>query len=331
MKIFKKVVVLFTLIIFANCQVVFSANVEDHAPIGVMWDHMHKIGDVMVSYRYGQMDMPNNFSGKRELTTSQVHEDFMIAPISMSIEKHMFDVMYGVTDSFSIMAMLPYVIKDMENRRRSDAKKFGTQAQGLGDITLSGLYSVKKLIKIPVHLNLGISLPSGSIDKIDHTLSGDNQNLPYPMQLGSGTYDWRPGITYFDKSGNLSWGLQGLSIIRTGKNDHDYRLGNQYDVTTWVGYTWSKNVSTSLRIKGSQWNNIVGADNRINVNAPTADPSLQGGERLDLLVGINFLGQTGRLSGHRIALEIGYPIYQELDGPQLGAGLQGTIGWQLSW
>ena len=32
-------------------------RVDTHAPIGVMGDHLHKQGEIMVSYRYMQMEM----------------------------------------------------------------------------------------------------------------------------------------------------------------------------------------------------------------------------------------------------------------------------------
>ena len=42
--------------------------------------------------------------------------------------------------------------------------------------------------------------------------------LPFPMQIGSGTFDWRPGLTYIGHADRLSWGSQVLGTIRTGKN-----------------------------------------------------------------------------------------------------------------
>jgi len=64
---------------------------------------------------------------------------------------------------------------------------------------------------------------------------------------------------------------------------------------------------------------------------PTADGDLQGGERIVALFGINLIEQEGILKDHRLALEFDFPIYQDLDGPQLGVGLLGTIGWQKAF
>ncbi len=61
---------------------------------------------------------------------------------------------------------------------------------------------------------------------------------------------------------------------------------------------------------------------------PTADPNRRGGERVDLLFGVNFYVPEGSLKGHRLAVRAGLPIYQSLDGPQLETDWQFTIGWQ---
>lgn len=42
------------------------------------------------------------------------------------------------------------------------------------------------------------------------------------MQLGSGTYDALPGITYLAQYGQFSWGAQATATIRLGGNDRDY-------------------------------------------------------------------------------------------------------------
>lgn len=308
------------------------AGVASHAPIDVMGDHSHNKGEWMTSYRYMHMDMPQSYTGAKQLSVEQVHDDFMVAPVDMTMEMHMLELMYGVTDQFTAMIMLPYHIKDMEHRRRNNSRQFSTHAQGIGDIQIGAMYSLHQALHIPMHLNMSLSLPIGSIDRIDTTLLGDDQPLPYPMQLGSGTVDLHPGLTYTTHHKQWSWGAQALSTIRLGKNEHKYKLGNRYEVNYWLAYTWKKWISTSLRVKGHLWGNINGLDARLNpMMVPTADPDNQAGERVDFFFGINLLGQKGVRKGHRLGLEIGYPVYQRLEGPQLGVGLQGTIGWQKAW
>ena len=61
---------------------------------------------------------------------------------------------------------------------------------------------------------------------------------------------------------------------------------------------------------------------------PTADPDRRGGSRVDLGLGLNF---KLPMKGHRLAVEAALPVYQDLDGPQLGAEWILTAGWQFAF
>ena len=148
------------------------------------------------------------------------------------------------------------------------------------------------------------------------------------MQLGSGTFDLMPGMTYTGFADDWSWGAQALGTIRTGSNKRGYTLGNMGDFSLWGAHRWNENVSTSLRLNGTTWGNISGSDSRLNPNViPTADPNLRAGSRLDILLGIN--GDFG--NGHRLAIEGGLPVAQSYDGPQLETDFILTAGWQFSF
>lgn len=90
----------------------------------------------------------------------------------------------------------------------------------------------------------------------------------------------------------------------------------------------TERVSVSGRLALGRIKNIGGADSDLNpAMVPTADPSRRAGTRVDALVGANAL--IG--GGHRLSLEFGYPILQDLNGPQLETDFVGTIGWQFSF
>lgn len=152
------------------------------------------------------------------------------------------------------------------------------------------------------------------------------------MQLGSGTWDLLPGLTYVGHSDDFSWGLQGLATIRPGRNRIGYALGNQYEVTTWGSYSWFESLSQSIGFKYSIWENITGRDASLNPNmVPTADPNSRGGKRIDLLAGFNYVVPRGYLEGNRLAIDFGFPIMQSLDGPQLETDWYFTAGWQFAF
>ena len=308
----------------ATAQLVLadSSLPTDHAPIGVMGDHGHKTGEWMFSYRYGYMEMDGNRDGTSSVSTSEIHQNFMIAPLEMTMEMHMFGTMYGINDDVTLMAMLAYKDIEMEMVTSPMAMgmmpadhKFKTHSKGFGDLKLSALWNLMRDSNSSLHATLGMGIPTGSIKKKDENAMGVRTRMPYTMQLGSGTYDPILGLTYINKKGQWAYGLQTLNTFRLGKNDEGYQLGNEYTASTWAGYNLNHTVSISLRIDAKAWEDIDGEDDELNVMmAPTARTDLRGGERIDGLVGLNYQHS----SGHRFAIEMGVPLHQDLDGPQMG-------------
>jgi hypothetical protein len=239
--------------------------------------------------------------------------------------------MWAPTDRVTLMAMLPFLRLDMEHRTRGGAR-FTTRTKGLGDVGLSALVGLRDGRRSRLHLNAGLSLPTGSISEKDDTPMG-RVRLPYPMQLGSGTVDLRPGLTWsFQPDEAWSVGAQLRSAVRLGRNRKGYRRGHEVGGSVWVARVLAPWLSTSLRLDGLAWGDYEGDDDDLNPSlVPTADPDLRGGERLDALLGLNVYVRKGPLRGHRFALEAGVPFYQHLDGPQLETDWRAVLGWQLAF
>ena len=96
----------------------------------------------------------------------------------------------------TLMGMVNYISKDMDHTTymgmvgNTVLGEFTTKTSGIGDTSLSALVK----IGTGLHATVGVSLPTGSTDEKDSILtpagpSAGDVLLPYPMQLGSGTYD----------------------------------------------------------------------------------------------------------------------------------------------
>ena len=308
-----------------------KGRADSHAPIGVMGDHVHKKGDFMASYRYMTMNMKGNVDGSSSLNTAEVLNQYMVAPLEMTMDMHMFGLMYAPSNSLTLMIMLPLLNVEMDHVTRMGAE-FTTKTDGLGDVTIAGLFKLYNKEGTNVHLNLGVSVPTGSITEKGDTPMGNDVKLPYPMQLGSGTFDFLPGITYYTLADHWSWGAQAKFTLRLDTNDEDYTLGDRKMVTAWAAYQISPIVSISLRVEHQDWDEINGADPELNpMMVPTADPTLRGGNRTEAGLGANILIPSGALAGHRIAFEYLTGIAQNLDGPQLETEDRFIAGWQLAF
>jgi hypothetical protein len=151
------------------------------------------------------------------------------------------------------------------------------------------------------------------------------------MQLGSGTYDLLPGITYTGKQQKYGWGMQYQATIRLNENSENYTLGDKHMLTGWASYRPTPWFSTSLRLSYQHEGNIDGMDSRIMAPVQTADPDNYGGNTLMAHWGLNWVGQSGYLRGHRIGLEYSRPIRQNLNGIQMEMQDMLTLGYQYAF
>jgi hypothetical protein len=151
------------------------------------------------------------------------------------------------------------------------------------------------------------------------------------MQLGSGTYDFEPGITYSGIKAKVGWGLQYKAIIRTGENDEGYSLGDSHKISGWSSYRLSDPVSMSVGLDFHDLGKIDGRDDQILAPVATANPDNFGGQLVNLSVGLNFVGQNGWIKGQRFALEYSSTIFQDANGVQMEMQDMLTLGYQYAF
>lgn len=342
-----------TLLFVAASPVVLAdagTRPDAHAPIGVMGDHTHSRGEVMLSYRYMHMDMAGNRSGTDDISTTDIATTvanpffgrpmqpptLRVVPTSMTMDMHMVGAMYAPTDRLTLMAMFNYLDKEMEHTTFAGGMgdtvlgTFTTRTKGMGDTRVAALVDFAGSADYRFHLTAGVSLPTGDIEETDQILAPNGMTpsprLPYPMQLGSGTYDLIVGLTFAEERARFGWGSQWQSLIRLGENDEDYTLGDEHHLTLWGSYRLNNSISVSTRASYLHRGKIDGSDPRIVAPVQTADPNNHGLDRVDLGAGVNWLlpGQKNRL-----ALEVSVPVYQDLNGPQLETDWQLSLGYQL--
>ena len=329
-----------------------SHNRHDHAdaPIGVMGDHTAPRGEWMLSYRSMRMEMEGSRIGTDSITPEEIvatvpsltgaPPTLRVVPTSMTMDMHMFGAMYGLTDKVSVMGMVSYLDSEMDHvtfagmAGTTERGTFTTRSKGIGDTRVSALWTVSETGGSRTVLAGGLSLPTGSIDETDDVLTPmgttPTLTLPYPMQLGSGAVDPFVSATHAGNSGKVGWGVQGSALVRLYDNDEDYRRGDEFKATAWASYSLTPAVSASARVAAQSIGSIDGQDARINAPVQTAAPDFHGGERVDAAIGVSLAGQTGALRGHRFSAEIGRPIYQDLNGPQLETDLIVTLGWRYA-
>lgn len=318
-----------------------------------MGDHTHGQGGWMLSYRYMNMQMDGMRHGSDRVSSSDVFAadgGYTVSPEWMTMDMHMLGAMYAPTDTLTLMLMANYIESEMEHRIVSQMAanminggdtRFTTQSSGLGDLKLSALYRFYLEDNRKAHFGLGLSLPTGSIDEKDPlpAMGGaTEQQMPAPMQLGSGTFDLLPSLTFVQQFEDWSWGAQASGVIRLeDENANHYRLGHKFELLGWAGYNLTEwlglngglSYGYTGQLKGDQKNvNTMGPNGR---SVTTAFEGNYGGERVDLILGVNLLQPSGWLAGHRLSLDLRLPLWQDLNGYQLETDSVLTLGWSKAF
>ena len=311
----------------------------NYAPAGVMGTHAHNQGEWMVGFKSMYMHMNELQDGTSSVKPSEVlgmpimmgkpTGKYMAVPTDMRMEMHMLDIMYGLSDKLTLAIMLPW-IKNSMSVQMMNGTKFKTRSEGLGDIKLGGHYKIFESHHQQALVGLTLSLPTGSIDEEANTPMSQNMRLGYPMQLGSGTVDFIPSFAYTETYDQWSWGSKLETTLYAYDNDEDYRKGNSAALNLWANRLITTNWALSSRLKASAWSDYKGEDEKLAPMAimnPVADSNLRAGERLDI-----FIGSTWNIfSDHRLQVEVGTPIHQDIDGPNLAIDYQVNFSWSYAF
>lgn len=284
------------------------------------WTIVYKFKEVKFEgYRDGTQslsfdDVLWNGSGER-----RTEKNFPVLPTVISQQAHIVALGYQFDRQWSGHLAIPYIRQKTDHISIVDDYNFFViETYGLGDTSVSAIYSLFNSTGSTWRFSFGLSLPTGSIDEVGDTPreQGD-QVLPYTMQLGSGTYDFPFELNYQNREID-GFDLTLKANFRTGKNSRNYRLGNNYSLNVRYKVELSPTFQTFAGLAFQYSDSINGQDDDLLVGGPfpypagITNPQFYGGKKINLRLGL-----TMNLSDDtRFNIEFGKPIYQNVNGPQ---------------
>jgi hypothetical protein len=256
------------------------------------------------------------WNGPSELRTSK---NFPVLPTVISQQAHILALGYQFDRHWSGQISIPYIKQKTDHISIVDNYDFFViETDGLGDTAVSASYSWQNATASTWRISFGLSLPTGSIDEVGDTpREPGDQELPYTMQLGSGTYDFPFELSY-QNSEIDGFNLSLTANIRTGENDRHYRLGNNYSLNGRYKIELSPTFQTFAGLAFHYSGSIEGQDDALLVNGPfpypagITNPQLYGGKKINVRLGL--IVQLSDDS--RFNIQFGKPVYQNLNGPQ---------------
>lgn len=304
---------------------------DSYAPIGVRGDRVLSVGEFLVSYRYEALEQDGLRSATAELDLDEVLDVFQSTPFNLTQQRHLLELQFAAIENITLTARVPFIQNNMDQVTRN-FDVFNSSTTGLGDVEVGALFNVYEEGPYKAHVAAVASVPTGSFEEDGTNAIGDGR-LPYSMQLGSGTFDIQPSVTFQAMNQYGSVGFKGTGIVRMSENDAGYTLGNRVMVTSWFSFPVSDQLSFSARMEWQKWDPITGSDpahaTAVSlIQDPSVFPDLIGGSRLDLPLGVNLNVQNGPLAGHRLGIEATFPVNEDLDGLELQQSWTVTVGWQ---
>ena len=284
-----------------------------------------------VSYTYAVSDYDEYYIGNNSLSYDDVlftpgvdtrtANNYPVVPTEITQEVHAIRVAYDLTAETTIRAQLPLVMQSTDHISIVPGyDAFNISSEGLGDVAVVLDSTVAQSLNSIWKIGAGVSMPTGSIDEEGDTpRAPGNQQLPYTMQLGSGTWDVPLFLSFRKYESRWDWGVDASFTWRTGTNDRDYRLGNKAGIGGWLMWKDAGIFQPGVRLDYRWRDDISGQDAALSVPnpvfpypAPVTNPQAFGGEQIDLT---GFL----RLSldkGWYIEAAYAQPLYLDLNGPQ---------------
>ena len=293
-------------------------------PVGVKGGKNMMAKRIMFGYKFGTMDMDCCKDSTSSVSNDYIKNlGFSMAPTDMTMDMHMFSAMYALNNKISLMAMLPYIEKEMDMVKLSGmntGKTHRTSSRGIGDLSIAGLYKLTG----KSNLKLSLSIPTGEFDEKDENMMGMMKTLPYPMQLGSGTYDVAFGYSYQEILSNWSYGFQVNATKRFDYNSEDWKYGDRREASAWVAKPISKSVSLSFGFDLEHQDNIDGKSSNRNNMTPTWNELFHSHLRVSSNLGLNFKLPNSK---SRIGIQCGVPLYMDVDGPQMEPDFKCNLGF----
>ena len=260
-------------------------------------------------------------------------KNYPVVPTEIRQEVTAIQLAYDFSEDVTLRGQIPLVHQSTDHISIIPGyDEFNISSTGVGDIVFLADKVISRSPNSVWRLGGGISLPTGSIDEEGDTprAPGDQQ-LPYTMQLGSGTWDFPALLSYQKYEEHFTWGLEGQARIRTGKNDRNYRLGNTYGLGSWAERNISSGVVLGIRADYQSRGKIRGEDESLTVPipgfpypAPVVDPDAFGGDQINISV---YLTATV-FESWQLRLRYERPAWLDLNGPQ--SALDHTLGINLS-
>ena len=309
----------------------WSANLrpDSRGYLGSSAGPVLNMGHVRLSVEHSRTELDGLRTGTSNTSASTLlGSGYSRVPTAGSVDRTELRAEYGLGNATTLRLTIPIEARTL--RFENGAGNITHEsAQGLADVLLGTGVELSHKDGERAEIELMVSVPTGTIRAREGSSGGPaDPLLPYTLQLGGGTYAINPGFTWTHWSRRWSFGTSAHASIPLGRNDQGWSRGDELRVNSWVSRRIDPFRSVVIGAEYRQENSVQGRDSNMDeAFDPSFDPAFTGNKALYLDFGLHMIAE----SDNRLAFEIGFPVWQETEGPQVEEDYHFSVAWWISF
>ncbi len=253
--------------------------------------------------------------------------------VNSTTQSHLLGLRVGLTEKWALRFVT--AAQDNQYQMKKGNLQRTIYVQGLGDCKVQGIYSIYKDVFHRFEAYAGTTIPTGATD-----LTGpDGLPLNPRNQLGSGTFDFVPGISYTFTSNHWTLGNKLEATIHNGKNSSGYKLGDDFGDTTTASYEFIKifspEINVNIKNKQKTMNDrplLVVKESKFQQTDPSTGQPGPSGTQPDLnRAGTSMDGTVALVSHLPFSAQSGIKASLIFGVPLFHAGSKPDTGLQTDW
>lgn len=299
-------------------------------PIGIPRAALVPQGHVGVAVRVQQTSWDGMRDGRDDISNAEQQAQFGFTTFGEELEENRVevDVQYGLEGGWRVFATLPFLDRELDWTNAGGGA--GTaSASGLGDVVLGAAYTPVIEDDRLLDLQLGLSVPTGDFDARGDYAGVTDTVLPYAVQIGTGTLDLHPSVTFQKRERSFVWGARLGGRFHTEKNSDGWARSDEARLDLWATTPLADRLVGTARLQGNWWGDLHGdSDELTETRSALEDPHRQRGSLLQVVVGVAWDILPPATHRNRLELEFGIPFDEWLDGPALSRDTSLLLGWR---
>ncbi|NJD55971.1 MAG: hypothetical protein FIA94_06150 [Nitrospirae bacterium] len=277
------------------------------------------------SYSFTMMDDLKEGRSRRSLQEVMNEGKYMKLPVDMHMIKYTVTGSYDINNNATVLVSIPYIRNTMDMKMGMAGMGMGmgvtwrdqemTPVQGLGDVTVMGLYhfyprggSVRSDI---LTFGIGVKTPTGSATE----KSSSGKFIHAHMQPGTGSWDplfsamYTKDLSPFLLQADLTYQL-------TTRNRDGYEFGDSFTATVAGRYALTSYFNLTAALTYLHVNKAKDRDDKYtDLTSLMDDPENTGGESIWISPGIKV--RPLKSIPAAIDLKAQFPVWERVNGIQL--------------